>query len=184
MSLAKTSPVQTGDVGTAASGDQSGWNMGQDDSAINGKHLPPSPRRQCSTRSLPSPSTKPCKTLPDMRLSLMEAPTQPLALEVGKSSSSPVHPELPSDLKLSPESQGTEGCSGLRRKVLSKETLRHYQERSQQGESNRQPSLLIPWEKQNKGNGEDIDEEEAVVQEKGLLEEIECRFSAALNSNL
>ncbi|KAK3561785.1 hypothetical protein QTP86_014364 [Hemibagrus guttatus] len=180
MSLGKTSPVQTGEVGMAASGDQSGWNMGQDDSAINGKHLPPSPRRQCSTRSLPAPSTKPYEALSDMRNSLMVPPTQPLALEMGKNASPSVYLELPLDLKLSPQSQVTEGCSGLRRKVLSKETMRNYQERSQQGGSNRQPSLLIPWEIENKGNGE----VEAVIQEKGLLEEIECRFSAALNSNL
>ncbi|XP_060732398.1 DENN domain-containing protein 1B isoform X4 [Tachysurus vachellii] len=179
-SLSMTSPVQTGEVGTATSGDQSGWNMGQDDSAINGKHLPPSPRRQCSTRSLPD-STKPSETISDMRNSLMVPPTQPLACKLGTNASPSVYLELPSDLKLSPESQVTEGSSGLRRKVLSKETLRHYQERSQQGGSNRQPSLLIPWEIENKGNRE---EGEAKVQEKGLLEEIECRLSAALNSNL
>lgn len=180
MSLDKTSLVQASEVGKAASGDQSVWNMGQDDSAINGKQLPPSPRRQCSTHSLPAPSTKPCKSLADMRNSLQEPPTQPLALEVGENTSPPVHLELSSDLKLSPESQVTEGCSGLRRKVISKETLKYYQERSQQGGSNRQPSLLIPWEKENKGNGE----EEGMVQEKGLLEEIERRLSAALNSDL
>lgn len=184
MSLAKTSLVPASEVGKAASGDQSVWNMGQDDSAINGKQLPPSPRRQCSTRSLPAPSPNPCVTLADMRNSLQEPPTQPLALEVGESTSPPVHLEIPSDLKLSPESQVTEGYSGLRRKVLSRETLRHYQEHSQQRGSNRQPSLLIPWEKENKGNGEGMDQEEAMVQEKGLLEEIECRLSAALNTNL
>ncbi|GAA6090015.1 DENN domain-containing protein 1B isoform X4 [Tachysurus ichikawai] len=175
-----TSPVQTGEVGMATSGDQSGWNMGQDDSAINGKHLPPSPRRQCSTRSLPD-STKPSETISDMRNSLMVPPTQPLACKLGTNASPSVYLELPSDLKLSPESQVTEGSSGLRRKVLSKETLRQYQERSQQGGSNRQPSLLIPWEIENKGN---IEEGEAKVQEKGLLEEIECRLSATLNSDL
>lgn len=158
--------------------------MGQDDSAINGKHLPPSPRRQGSTRSLPAPSNKPCETTADLRHSLMEPPIQPLALELNKSTSPPAHLELPTDQKLSTESQVTEGCSGLRRKVLSKETLKQYQERSQHGGSNRQPSLLIPWEKDNKSNGEEMNEEEAVVQDKGLLEEIECRLSAALNSNL
>lgn len=178
MSLDTTSPVQTGEADSAASGDQSGWNMGQDDSAINGKHLPPSPRRQCSTRSLPAPSTKLREPSADMRHSLMEPPTQPLALDT---SIAPVHP---SDLKLSPESQVTESGSGLRRKVLSKETMRHYHERSQPGGSNRQTSLLIPWEKDKKGNGEEKGEGEAVVQEKGLLAEIECRLSGALNSNL
>ncbi|XP_069377856.1 DENN domain-containing protein 1B isoform X2 [Paralichthys olivaceus] len=32
--------------------DQGGWNMGQDDSAVHGKHLPPSPRRQPNKSSL------------------------------------------------------------------------------------------------------------------------------------
>lgn len=184
MSLARTSPVQAVEVGTATSGDQSGWNMGQDDSAINGKHLPPSPRRQCSTRSLPAPSTKSCESLAGMRNSLMEPPAKPSSLDLSESASLPDHLELPSNLKLSPESQVTEGSSGLRRKVLSKETLKHFQERSQQGGNYRQPSVLIPWEKENEGKGEEGCGEEAVVQEKGLLEEIECRLSAALNSNL
>uniref|UniRef100_A0A3B4WE74 DENN domain containing 1B n=1 Tax=Seriola lalandi dorsalis TaxID=1841481 RepID=A0A3B4WE74_SERLL len=33
-------------------GDQGGWNMGQDDSAVHGKHLPPSPRRQPNKSSM------------------------------------------------------------------------------------------------------------------------------------
>ncbi|XP_053368793.1 DENN domain-containing protein 1B [Clarias gariepinus] len=184
VSLAMTSPVQAGEVITATVGDQSGWNMGQDDSAINGKHLPPSPRRQCSTRSLPAPSNKSCETVADMRNSLVEPLTKPLALEIAESASPPIHLEHPSDLKLSPESQVTEGFSGLRRRVLSKETMRQYQERSQQGGGNRQPSLLVPWEKANKGNEEEMSPEAPEVQEKGLLEEIECRLSTALNSNL
>uniref|UniRef100_A0A096M4C8 DENN domain-containing protein 1B-like n=1 Tax=Poecilia formosa TaxID=48698 RepID=A0A096M4C8_POEFO len=32
--------------------DHGGWNMGQDDSAVHGKHLPPSPRRQPNKSSL------------------------------------------------------------------------------------------------------------------------------------
>ncbi|KAJ0065536.1 hypothetical protein NL108_013098, partial [Boleophthalmus pectinirostris] len=38
--------------------DKGGWNMGQDDSAVHGKHLPPSPRRQPTKSSLKS-SKKP-----------------------------------------------------------------------------------------------------------------------------
>ncbi|KAI5610227.1 DENN domain-containing protein 1B isoform X1, partial [Silurus asotus] len=149
---------------TATSGEQSGWNMGQDDSAINGKHLPPSPRRHCSTRSLPASSTTPYETDQDTRNCLSELSTQSLS----ESTSPPVHLELPSDLKLSAEA---EVSSGLRRKVLSKEAIRQYQERSQQGGSNRQPSMLIPWEKESKGDDKEINEDVAL--EKGLLEEIE-----------
>ncbi|KAF7703626.1 DENN domain-containing protein 1B isoform X1 [Silurus meridionalis] len=174
-SLAKTIPVQNCELGTATSGEQSGWNMGQDDSAINGKHLPPSPRRHCSTRSLPASSTKPYETHQDTRNCLSEPSTQSLS----ESTSPPVHLELPSDLKLSTEA---EVSSGLRRKVLSKEAIRQYQERSQQGGSNRQPSMLIPWEKESKGDDKEINEDVAL--EKGLLEEIECRLGSALSSNL
>ncbi|KAK5599512.1 hypothetical protein CRENBAI_019952 [Crenichthys baileyi] len=35
-----------------AAADHGGWNMGQDDSAVHGKHLPPSPRRQPNKSSL------------------------------------------------------------------------------------------------------------------------------------
>ncbi|KAM4739565.1 DENN domain-containing protein 1B isoform 2-T2 [Anableps anableps] len=35
-----------------AGADHGGWNMGQDDSAVHGKHLPPSPRRQPNKSSL------------------------------------------------------------------------------------------------------------------------------------
>ncbi|XP_034437978.1 DENN domain-containing protein 1B isoform X3 [Hippoglossus hippoglossus] len=38
--------------GCAGDQNQGGWNMGQDDSAIHGKHLPPSPRRQPNKSSL------------------------------------------------------------------------------------------------------------------------------------
>ncbi|XP_052593056.1 DENN domain-containing protein 1B isoform X4 [Peromyscus californicus insignis] len=35
-----------------ASGDQGEWNLGQDDSALHGKHLPPSPRKRVSSSGL------------------------------------------------------------------------------------------------------------------------------------
>ncbi|KAJ0032812.1 hypothetical protein NQD34_002893 [Periophthalmus magnuspinnatus] len=41
-----------------ANEDEGGWNTGQDDSAVHGKHLPPSPRRQPAKSSLKS-SKKP-----------------------------------------------------------------------------------------------------------------------------
>lgn len=34
------------------SGDQAEWNLGQDDSALHGRHLPPSPKKQVSSRAL------------------------------------------------------------------------------------------------------------------------------------
>uniref|UniRef100_A0A4W4H7K1 DENN/MADD domain containing 1B n=1 Tax=Electrophorus electricus TaxID=8005 RepID=A0A4W4H7K1_ELEEL len=127
-------------------GEPSGRNMVQDDSIVHGKHLPPSPRRQCSTRSWSAPITK-------------------------------------------PNGQRPATCGVLRRKVLSRETLRHFQERSQQGgacPSNRHPSVLVPWEKEQEGHGEGTQEhqEKLGVQEKGLLEEIEAVCQHTVNDEL
>ncbi|TSW35262.1 DENN domain-containing protein 1B [Bagarius yarrelli] len=181
LSSAKTCPVQASEVDMTAGGDQHSWNIKQHDGGINGKHLPPSLRRQFSTCSLPAFSTKPCETLSDVRNSFMMPPTQPVALDMDENASPSVSPERPSDFKLIPESQVTKGCSGLRRKTVSKETLRHYQERSQQDVGNRDPVLLIPWEINKKDDGKDI---VVMVQEKDLLEQIEFHLSAAVNSNL
>ncbi|XP_072517039.1 DENN domain-containing protein 1B isoform X1 [Salminus brasiliensis] len=194
--LSGSGPTQAGSVGGVGSGavDQSSWNMGQDDSAVHGKHLPPSPRRQCSTRSLPSPFPKAPEDPPDAghlhpspRNSLTEAPFQP---EAGASpvADPPAQMGLPSDLQLSPEDQQPASCAPpLRRKVLSKQTMRHYQGRSQHsaaaGQGGRQPSVFVPWEKEQEGRGEQTEAVEAT--EKGLLEEIEsmCLLRTALDSS-
>ncbi|XP_062869158.1 DENN domain-containing protein 1B [Trichomycterus rosablanca] len=184
-SVGKTSLAQAGAVSTAGSGDQSCWNTGQDDSAVHGKHLPPSPRRQCSTRSLPTLSSKPCEKPAGVRNSFSEVPPQTLALKTDDDSDPPVHPGITSELKLSPEKPAPEGSSILRRKVLSKETFKHYQERSQQGGGNRQPSMLVSWEKGFEDYEDGMEnEDEKKVQEKGLLEEMDTLFcfSMALTS--
>uniref|UniRef100_A0A665X431 DENN/MADD domain containing 1B n=1 Tax=Echeneis naucrates TaxID=173247 RepID=A0A665X431_ECHNA len=49
--------------GVTGGGDQGSWNMGQDDSAVHGKHLPPSPRRQPNKSSL-KVSRKPAEIPP------------------------------------------------------------------------------------------------------------------------
>nr|XP_058130898.1 DENN domain-containing protein 1B isoform X4 [Dasypus novemcinctus] len=38
---------------SGGSGDQTEWNLGQDDSALHGKHLPPSPKKRVSSSGLP-----------------------------------------------------------------------------------------------------------------------------------
>ncbi|KAL7866755.1 hypothetical protein AOLI_G00145690 [Acnodon oligacanthus] len=189
-----SSPAEAGSVDGVGSGDQSGWNMGQDDSALHGKHLPPSPRRQCSTRSLPVPLPKASKDLPDTGLpqpsarnSFQEQPFQP---EKGKPfiADAPAHLEPLSDQQLSPDDQQPAASCALRRKVLSKQTLKQYQGRQggagAAGQGGRQPSVLVPWEKEREDHGGQIEEEG--VQEKGLLEEIEsmCLLRTDVNSSL
>ncbi|KAJ8277948.1 hypothetical protein GJAV_G00082020 [Gymnothorax javanicus] len=55
----KPSPSKDKEPAQPASNDGSepmSWNMGQDDSALTGKHLPPSPRRQSTKAPAPSPA--------------------------------------------------------------------------------------------------------------------------------
>lgn len=55
---------------SAGGAEPSGWNLGQDDSALHGKHLPPSPRRQPGKSSLKAPRRAPAPdlSLPDPHL--------------------------------------------------------------------------------------------------------------------
>uniref|UniRef100_A0A8B9KWB8 DENN/MADD domain containing 1B n=1 Tax=Astyanax mexicanus TaxID=7994 RepID=A0A8B9KWB8_ASTMX len=204
--LGRSSPTQSGSVCGVGNGDQSGWNTGQDDSAVHGKHLPPSPRRQCSTRSLPAPFPKASDAPPDTalkqpspRISLPEEPFQPAAADplhpahLEPTSEPPSEPpsEAPSDTQLSPEDQQPGAYCALRRRVLSKRTMRQYQGRSQYGGqseqgSSRQPSVFVPWEKERENSSERTEEVEVQENEKGLLEEIEsmCLLRTALDSSL
>lgn len=234
--------------------DQTGWNMGQDDSAVHGKHLPPSPRRQPNKSSLkslkkptaappvppvtaPAPAKDPdasehrshlqqsnSHSLPPVRqpgdrysyspsLSYRVTPTQP-SPTLSYTSSPPLagrcrtvsDPQPSTEL---PQAQNqTASTSVLRRKVLSKETVRHYKEKSLQRQSskgcqegpgsptrNSQKAVQVPWDKdvskegllglglclgQGKGSGT------AVMQDQGLLEEIEsvCCLGSVLQSSL
>lgn len=239
--------------------------MGQDDSAVHGKHLPPSPRRQPNKSSLKvskKPSTAAVvaiitATPPDQgadvskshphqpnsdphplppgrqpgdrfsyspSLSHRVTPTQPSpTLSHTYSSPAPFshanYSPLPagrsrtvSDPQAStepPQAQNqTASTSILRRKVLSKETVRHYQEKALQRQGskghhegqgnpsrNSQSAMQVPWEKevskegllglglclgQDKGSGA------TVVQDQGLLEEIEsmCCLGSVLHTSL
>uniref|UniRef100_A0A671Y954 DENN domain containing 1B n=1 Tax=Sparus aurata TaxID=8175 RepID=A0A671Y954_SPAAU len=256
-----SSESQAADESSCGGGvDQSGWNMGQDDSAVHGKHLPPSPRRQPSKSSLKvskKPATAPAvpvitatppaqdadasksrphqpasdpHPLPPGRqpgdrysysplLSHRVTPTTP-SLTLSHTYSSPAnYSPVPagrsrtiSDPQASTESppaqNQTASTSILRRKVLSKETVRHYQEKAlqrqgskghQEGQGspsrNSQSAMQVPWEKdvskegllglglclgQGKVSGA------AVVQDQGLLEEIEsmCCLGSVLHNNL
>ncbi|XP_041791228.1 DENN domain-containing protein 1B isoform X2 [Chelmon rostratus] len=249
----ESKPADESDCG--GGGDQSGWNMGQDDSAVHGKHLPPSPRRQPNKSSLKvskKPATAPAAAITtaaaaaparDTDLSKSHHPnSDPQPLPPGRQpgdrfSYSPsmfprATPTLPSHAHTysssadyspvpagrfrtisdpqantePPQAQNqTASTSVLRRKVLSKETVRHYQEKAlqrqgskghQEGQArNRQSAMQVPWEKevskegilglglclgQGKGSGA------AVVQDQGLLEEIEsmCCLGSVLHTSL
>lgn len=212
--------------------------MGQDDSAVHGKHLPPSPRRQPNKSSLkaskktamapPSqdtdiPSLKPhpsnCDSLPlplggrkpGDRFSSYPTPSHTYGTSANYSPVPASRSRTISDPQASmeplPAQNQTASTNILRRKVLSKETVKHYQEKAlqQQGSKghqeakgaplNSQSAMQVPWEKevskeglmgfglclgQTKGSGA------GVVQDQGLLEEIEsmCCLGSVLNTSL
>ncbi|XP_059400084.1 DENN domain-containing protein 1B isoform X1 [Carassius carassius] len=174
-----SSPAQAGcEVGN---GEQGGWNMGQDDSAVHGKHLPPSPRRQPS-RSLPVRPPLPNdvtneEVSKNPRNTLPETPTIQLSLlwDIDTATSS----------QLSPDNQSPTGRSLCRQKVHSRKTQRPSQEHAQEKGSGGQPSVLVPWERENQPQEIDMAARGSETQEEGLLEEIEsmCRISMDLKSN-
>ncbi|XP_074490869.1 DENN domain-containing protein 1B isoform X1 [Sebastes fasciatus] len=252
-----------GESGCGGGGDQGSWNMGQDDSAVHGKHLPPSPRRQPNKVSLkvskkpaPAPAVPviiapeadtstsyppqlnsdlhplPSGRQPGDRRSyspimshrVTPMPPSPTLFHTYSSPASVSHPNYSpvpasrprtiSDPQCNLEppdclyQNQTASTSILRRKVLSKETVRHYQEKAIQRKGSRaqqegqesptsqsHSAMQVPWEKevskegllglslclgQGKGSGA------SVVQDQGLLEEIEsmCCLGSVLHTSL
>ncbi|XP_058493808.1 DENN domain-containing protein 1B isoform X2 [Solea solea] len=239
----ESKPADESDCGD----DQSSWNMGQDDSAVHGKHLPPSPRRQPNKSSLKKPTVAPPVTVvvaatppakrdnvskpspkpnsdpvlrplpparqPENRFSY--SPLLPLRLTpappshmLSVSYSSPAtdsHLDYscapagrsrtisePQTSTVPPQSQNQiSSTSILRRKVVSKEVVRQYQEKAlhRQGSKkeeegslskHRQSTVLVPWEKEeskdgllgvNLSPGQNKSSSDAVVQDRGVLQD-------------
>ncbi|XP_037553899.1 DENN domain-containing protein 1B [Nematolebias whitei] len=225
-------------------GDHGGWNMGQDDSAVHGKHLPPSPRRQPSKSSLkmskrppaspaPPPSTAapPAQSSDVSRSNLdLHPPEQhpggnhvsnspSLSRRVTHTSPSPTQPHtfsspaavshpdsssaLRGHLRTISDPQSNSELSEVqnqtsiqRRRVMSKDKVRSYHERTYQRQGCRgQPegpgsvtnmaSMQVPWQKEVSkeellglglclGQGEDS--VSATGQGLDLLEEIDSIF--------
>uniref|UniRef100_A0A3B5PW13 DENN domain containing 1B n=1 Tax=Xiphophorus maculatus TaxID=8083 RepID=A0A3B5PW13_XIPMA len=246
--------------------DHGGWNMGQDDSAVHGKHLPPSPRRQPNKSSLkgsknlaafsavtrcsaspPSNDANGTKSDPPPLFSSKSRPDSHLLMPSGRPpgdhrlSYSPLlphkvtppsppapqpdsSPELTSRSRTISDPQGNSepsqtqnqtGSTGiLRRKVMSKEMVKNYHERSirrQRGgnhESQASPMksshVQVPWKKEEEERKEEKEapkdkllgfglclgqcegSETAGGPDPGLLEEIEsmCCLSSSLHSSL
>ncbi|XP_076007505.1 DENN domain-containing protein 1B isoform X2 [Genypterus blacodes] len=230
-----TSSESTGADGCGSGGsrDPGVWNMGQDDSAVHGKHLPPSPRRQPNTISLKAFKKPAAASVPLLPLitaqgsGVSESSSQPpqpssdpsppgrkqaerfsyvpsLSCEVSSSTlpQQPGRPRTSSESQTStepPHAQNhTASTSILRRKVLSKESARQYQEKSLirqgsrgQGDGEGGPSrtsqaaVLVPWEKEaskEELQGPGPSSGVAVPQDRDLLEEIETAYH--LGSNL
>ncbi|XP_048832067.1 DENN domain-containing protein 1B isoform X2 [Brienomyrus brachyistius] len=160
----KSNPPSEGNLAQLCpnSGKRESWNLGQDDSSIHGKQLPPSPRRHTSAGA-----SYFCDTIP-----LVEPPP---SADAAHENSLQEHPT--SDPP-GPELQRGSGVL-LRRRVLSKRTpLKQYQDRVPQEDGTRlmprQPSMLVAWENVSEQGDTPAQAVEAV--EKGLLMETEAVY--------
>ncbi|XP_077573894.1 DENN domain-containing protein 1B isoform X3 [Stigmatopora nigra] len=180
------------EISCGGGGDQGGWNMGQDDSAVHGEqdiaHPLPPRSKQAGDRFSYSPSTshRTTPTAPSPTLSHASSLPNysPLLATRARTVSEPrACPE-------SPPAQNPTGSTGiLRRKVLSKETVRHYKEKSMQRQGSKEAkarnshSVQIPWEKDYK---EGLPVTGHPVQDQSLLEEIEtmCCVGPVLHTGL
>ncbi|XP_008404787.1 DENN domain-containing protein 1B isoform X1 [Poecilia reticulata] len=197
--------------------DHGGWNMGQDDSAVHGKHLPPSPRRQPNKSSLKGSrnlaafsAVIPCSDFPpsldangtksdppplfssksrpdshlmpsgrppgDHRLSYSPlllhkvTPPSPPASQPDSSPEPTSRSRTISDPQRNSEPSQTQNQTGstgiLRRKVMSKEMVKNYHERSirrqrSRGNHDSQTSptkssqVQVPWNKEEEERKEE-----------------------------
>ncbi|KAK1165339.1 DENN domain-containing protein 1B-like isoform X2 [Acipenser oxyrinchus oxyrinchus] len=152
--------------------EHTGWNLGQDDSVLHRKHLPPSPRKQN------------CEDPGDALYVVTEEHSLiPHGLHKKDLSKITVNSAAPVG---SQNALAQADCSSVvHREKLPKQTLKCSPESTFQEQNpkkkGRQPSILVPWEK------EDIEEDlKTETEDKGLLEEIESiyRISSAFNAGL
>ncbi|XP_038205087.1 DENN domain-containing protein 1B isoform X2 [Arvicola amphibius] len=151
-----------------ASGDQGDWNLGQDDSALHGKHLPPSPRKRVSSSGF-TESLFILKEENSERPFCADSMCDPAVVE--KPASTPGLGFQPA----SPEaSQMGEGEAEV------KETLRQASESMLLPSVGSRQSTFVPWEKAGK-EPEEPSEGGGLLQEVVSLCHMSCDFQQGLN---
>ncbi|XP_074764324.1 DENN domain-containing protein 1B [Athene noctua] len=150
----------------SSANDQAEWNLGQDDSVLHGKQLPPSPRKQVSSgghrESLSRLEEESSDFITDkMDTTSMTAP-------------SPVQSSA-QFTSLESFKAGYSSCKYAKRN----ETLSNTSEDQLPASLAQHPSILVPWEKDGKERNEN-------PEESGLLEEVVslCKLSSAFHCGL
>uniref|UniRef100_A0A8B9IX94 DENN domain containing 1B n=1 Tax=Amazona collaria TaxID=241587 RepID=A0A8B9IX94_9PSIT len=152
----------------SSANDQAEWNLGQDDSVLHGKQLPPSPRKQVfsgghreSLARLEEESSEKTYITDKMDSTSMTSlsPVQSSAQFTSLESFKPGH----SSCKYAKQS----------------ETLSNTSEDQHPASLAQHPSILVPWEKEGKKGNE-------TPEEGGLLQEVVslCKLSSAFNYGL
>ncbi|NWU59852.1 DEN1B protein, partial [Dromas ardeola] len=152
----------------SSANDQAEWNLGQDDSVLHGKQLPPSPRKQVSSGGHRD------------SLSRLEEESSEKTFTTDKmdtTSTTSLSPVQPSAQFASLESfkPGYSSSKYAKRN----ETLSNTSEDQLPASLAQHPSILVPWEKDGKEGNE-------APEEGGLLQEVVslCKLSSAFHYGL
>ncbi|GAB1285496.1 DENN domain-containing protein 1B [Apodemus speciosus] len=146
-----------------ASGDQGEWHLGQDDSALHGKHLPPSPRKRVSSSGL-TDSLFILKEENSKKPLCADSVSGPTAVEKPGLGFQPATPEAVQTDKGTPEVKQT--LSQAAEDLLVP------------GPGSRQ-STFVPWEKA--GKEEEPSKDIGLLQEVVSLCHMSCDFQQGLN---
>uniref|UniRef100_A0A8D1VG86 UDENN domain-containing protein n=1 Tax=Sus scrofa TaxID=9823 RepID=A0A8D1VG86_PIG len=142
-----------------ASGDQAEWHLGQDDSAVHGRHLPPSPRKRASSGALR-----------ESLFSLTEENNEK-PLGDGSGPADPDRPVPPAglDVQLAPPEAA---------QTARKETLSQTSDDLPVPSLGRRPSTFVPWEKEGR-------EAQEPSEGSGLLQEVVslCHITSAFHQD-
>ncbi|MBZ3875906.1 DENN domain-containing protein 1B [Sciurus carolinensis] len=148
------------------SGDQTEWNLGQDDSALHGKHLPPSPRKRVSSSGFTD------------SLFILKEENSEKHLSADNMSSSTLVEKPAITAGLSFPLAATEMSQTDKGRKEKKETLSQISDDLLAPSLGRRPSTFVPWEKEGKvkETSEDI----------GLLHEVVslCHMSSNFQGSL
>uniref|UniRef100_A0A8D0FHC2 DENN domain containing 1B n=1 Tax=Strix occidentalis caurina TaxID=311401 RepID=A0A8D0FHC2_STROC len=150
----------------SSANDQAEWNLGQDDSVLHGKQLPPSPRKQVSSGGHRESLSRLEEESSDFITDKMDTTSM--------TSPSPVQSSA-QFASLESFRAGYSSCKYAKRN----ETLSNTSGDQLPASLAQHPSILVPWEKDGKEGNE-------TPEEGGLLEEVVslCKLSSAFHYGL
>ncbi|NXL49177.1 DEN1B protein, partial [Podilymbus podiceps] len=152
----------------SSANDQAEWNLGQDDSVLHRKQLPPSPRKQVSSSDCRESLTRPEEENSDKTFITDKKDT------TSTTSPSPVQSSS-QFASLESFKAGYSSCKYAKQN----ETLSNTSEDQLPASLAQHPSILVPWERDGKEGNE-------TPEEGGLLQEVVslCKLSSAFHYGL
>ncbi|XP_055966651.1 DENN domain-containing protein 1B isoform X2 [Sorex fumeus] len=151
----------------SGSGDQGEWLLGQDDSALQGRHLPPSPRKRVSSSGLTD------------SLFMLREENSEKSLSADNVNSLVVAEKPASSLAVSFQLASRGVAQTDKGKTEQKETLSQISDDLLIPSPRRRPSTFVPWEKEGS-------EDKETSEDVGLLHEVVslCHITPAFQQDL